>query len=294
MTKKILLKSPAKLNLSLDILDVVTKNKSQYHLLKMITQIIDLVDYIEIFKSGSKKINIYNTGISIPLDRPEDNIIYKAALKFFDETKILFTGVDIKISKNIPVQAGLGGGSSNAATTLIGLNKLFEAGLSKQKLQEIGSTLGADVPLFFESPTCLCEGIGEIITPLPDINNIYFVIIKPEFGFSTAQVYKSFDKIINIKKRPDINKIIKAISNSNIFEAKESLYNVLEEAIDNQEIFKIKKLFEENGAVISSMTGSGSAVFGIFRDKRTAQIAFNNLKNLYSNIFLSKPFNNLD
>lgn len=287
--KTILLKSPAKINLSLDI---IKKTNNQYHLLKMITQLINLFDYIEISESKSQKINIYNTGVKIPVRRPEDNIIYKAASSFFDKTKILSTGIDIKVSKNIPIQAGLGGGSSNAATTLIGLNKLFKTKLSKKELQEIGKSLGADVALFFENSTCLCEGKGDIITPLPELTNIYFIIIKPEFGFSTAQVYKSFDKIAKLKKRPNTDKIIEAIYNSNILEAYESLYNVLEEAISNQEIFEIKKLFLNNGAIMSSMTGSGSAVFGVFKNKKIAKEAFDNLKNknIYKNIFLCEPF----
>lgn len=281
----ITLKSPAKINLSLDITE---KNSQGYHILNMIVQTIDIYDYITFSKNNSKQINIYSRGLDIPLS--EDNIIYKAVTEFFQKSNIHFSGININISKNIPIQAGLGGGSSNAASALFALNRLFGFPLSLDKLKEIGLTLGADVPLFFFGGTCLCQGIGEIITKLPDLPLVYFVIIKPDFGFSTSEIYKSYDNI-EVSKHPDTHKIISAISKSDIKQMAENIYNVLEEAVTNKEIFNIKSALINYGAIASNMTGSGSCVFGIFDDKNLAQKSINKLKNIYPNIFLSTPVN---
>lgn len=281
----ITLKSPAKINLSLDITE---KNSQGYHILNMIVQTIDIYDYITFSKNNSKQINIFSQGLDIPLS--EDNIMYKAVTKFFQISNIPFSGININITKNIPVQAGLGGGSSNAASALFALNRLFDSPLSLTKLKEIGLTLGTDVPLFFFGGTCLCQGVGEIITKLPALPLVYFVIIKPNFGFSTSEIYKLYDNI-KVSKHIHTNKIISAISRSDIKQITDNIYNVLEEAVTNKEIFNIKSALISQGALASNMTGSGSCVFGIFDDKNLAQKSINKLKNIYPNIFLSTPIN---
>ena len=279
------MKSPAKINISLDI---TGKTLNGYHLLNMITQTIDIFDYITFSKNGSQKINIYNTGLSTP--SLKDNIIYKTIIKFFKITNISPFGVDITIKKNIPLQAGLGGGSSNAAMALVALNHLSDINLNINQLQDIGKEIGTDVPLFLLGGTCLCKGIGDIVTKLPDIKNVYFVVVKPSIGFSTPQIYKFFDEI-KIKRHPNIDKIIEAIKNNDINLMCDNIYNVLEEAIPNKEILEIKKSLIKYGALASNMTGSGSAIFGIFKDQLLAKEAIKSIKKLYSikQIFLCNP-----
>ncbi len=252
----------------------------------MVVQTIDLFDDITISKSNSKQIGIYNNGISIPTNRK--NIMYKAISKFFTYTNIPFYGININIHKKIPIKAGLGGGSSDAAATLIGLNELFNTNLTMQQLHTIGVTLGADVPLFFDGGTCLAEGIGEILTPLPNFPESFFVIVKPFVGFSTAVVYNNFDKI-TINRHSDIKKIIANIGAANIKEISNNMYNVLEKVVANQEIINIKELLIKHGALNSIMTGSGSAVFGIFTDKNKAKKSAGFFKGLYSHVFICKP-----
>lgn len=277
------LKAPAKVNIFLDI-NGITDNG--YHLLNTVVQTINLYDDIVICKSNSKKINIYNKGIDIPINRK--NIIYKAASEFFIYTNIPFSGIDIKVNKKIPTKAGLGGGSSNAAATLIGLNKLFNTNLSIHQLQAIGITLGADVPLFFDGGTYLAEGIGEILTPLPNFPEVCFVIVKPNIGFSTAIVYDKFDKTI-IHQHYDTKKIIASIVTSNIKEISDNMYNVFEEVVTNQQIVNIKSLLIKHGALNAIMTGSGSAIFGIFDNKNNAKKSARFFKDLYDHVFICKP-----
>ena len=281
--KNIYLKSPAKINLSLDITGT---QPDGYHNLNMIVQTINLFDYINISKNNSKKINLSHSGLFMPDD--SSNIMYKAVKKFFEAVNVPFRGVDIYVKKYIPSKAGLGGGSSNAAYTLMGLNTLFNTNLSKSQLQNIGSTLGADVPLFFHTGTLQCQGKGEIITPLAGLPRMYFVIAKPFFGFSTAATYKKFDSI-KIKKRPNNNQIIDGINNADIKQITDNMYNVLEEVVNNKVITQIKSSLISHGALTANMTGSGSAVFGVFKDKYTALCSFYKLKNFYPYVFLAKP-----
>ena len=281
--KNIYLKSPAKVNLSLDITGI---QPDGYHNLNMIVQTIDLFDYINISKNYSKTINLSHSGLFMPDD--SSNIMYKAVEKFFEEVNIPLCGVDIYVKKCIPSKAGLGGGSSNAAYTLMGLNILFNTKLSKSQLQNIGSTLGADVPLFFHTGALQCQGKGEVITPLNGLPKMYFVIVKPFFGFSTAATYKKFDSI-EIQKRPNNDQIIDGINNSDIKQITDNMYNVLEEVVNNNVITRIKNSLISHGALTASMTGSGSAVLGVFQDKYTALCSFHRLKNFYPYVFLAKP-----
>ena len=279
------LKTPAKINITLDI-NGVTSNG--YHTLKMITQTISMFDYILIFKNDTGQIKIFSKGIKIPKNR--ENIMYKAVSEFFNYTNIPFDGITIKIEKNIPIEAGLGGGSSDAAATLIGLDKLFNTNLSTDQLQSIGLYLGADVPLFInnKSGTTLIEGIGEIFNSLPNFPDVYFILIKPFFGFCTKEIYKKYDEI-KVCAHPNTDKVIAGIVTSNISEIASNMYNILEEAANNETIYKIKDDLISAGALGASMTGSGSAVFGIFQTKVKAKKAYKFLKNLYKNISIVQP-----
>ncbi len=333
--KRIFLKSPAKLNLALDVSKLVENDqyKKGYHSLRMVTQTIDLFDYITISKTDTDQINISFSGFAVPVG--SENIIYKSVLKFFEnfekvefksvfqKIKNPFTGFDIEIVKNIPVEAGLGGGSSNAAMTLLALGKLFLKDFSLRdlsKFRRIGLSLGADVPLFFQGGTCLCEGVGEIITPLKNLqdvcSDVCFLVVKPNVGFSTAEIYQKFDKI-KLKKRPDIDGVVSELSKFSENETDShsctidvekvfsKMHNVLEQAVDEQQgqqVFQIKAKLSSLGAVASQMTGSGSAVFGVFLGETKAKKALQELKKENQHkggqscwhVFLCKPISGQD
>ena len=195
-----LIKSYAKINLSLD---VIGKRVDGYHLLKMIMQSIDLCDDIKIEKSLE--------GIKISCDKeyvPTDskNLVYKAAQLFFDTFEINSNGVNIDIVKNIPVAAGLAGGSSNAAAVLKAMRNMYMPDITDEKLMKLGLQIGADVPYFICGGTALCEGIGEIITPLKPFNNHIVVLVKPSFGVSTKDVYEKLE--INKTNIKDYSSIV--------------------------------------------------------------------------------------
>lgn len=275
MEHSVALRTPAKVNLSLDILG---KRNDGYHFLKTVMQSVSIYDEISVTKNNSGKITVKADNDSIPAD--QDNIAYKAAEEFFKYSGHELSGIDIFIEKGIPSQAGLGGGSSDAAAVLIALNELTEAGLSSDELCEIGENIGADVPFFVIGGTVLAEGIGEILTPLPDLpEDTVFLIAKPKKGVSTAEAYNKFDTVTP-DKHPDHNDMVASIATGDIPNIAAACKNVLEQVADIDEISEIAKIMKDNNALCSIMSGSGSAVFGIFEKKRYASSASADLKQL--------------
>lgn len=266
------LKANAKINLFLDILN---KRKDGYHNLKTIFQEISLSDDIFIYsprlQSEVDEVNV-KTGIpmkrdsvSIFCDDPgiptgKTNLVYKAAdlMKKYSGIK---KGVFIKIKKNIPVGAGLGGGSSDAASVLRGLNKLWNLKLTNNKLAEIGKQIGADVPFFLYGGRCLGEGIGDQLTPIKIRKTQWYVLVKPPFEISTKFAYSLLTKANKVGK-------IKKLGNR------------FEDIIipHYPEIKKIKDLLTESGAEFSLMSGSGSCVFGLARNRRLGEKIENKIK----------------
>lgn len=245
-------KAYAKINLSLDIVGV---RDDGYHLIKTVMQSISLYDIISVEKVGTD-IAISCNIPYIPCDKR--NIVYKCAEKFFEHTKDRF-GVRIDIQKNISSQAGLGGGSADGAAVLVLLNKLCKNPLSTEKLCEIGAKVGADIPFCIVGGCALCEGIGEVITPIDSKISLDLCIVKPDFGVSTVEAYKAFDNA-EILSHPDTDKVIKSIENGDKKTLSSNLVNVLEM---DRRIDEIKDFLVESGAIASCMSGSGSAVFGI-------------------------------
>ncbi len=244
-------KAHAKVNLSLD---VIGKRKDGYHLLKMLMQTIDLYDLIEI-----KKIK---KGIIIDCDReyiPKDrrNLAYKAAELFLDRYNI-DSGVRIDITKNIPVAAGLAGGSTDAATVLKIMRDIFRPDISNEELKEIALDIGADVPFCIEGGTALCEGIGEKITPIKNFKNQILVLVKPNFGLSTKDVYNNL-KVEKIYIHPNTTKLIQSIEEDNLKSVARNMRNVLENVTlrKYKALNSIKSNFIELGALGSMMSGSG-------------------------------------
>ncbi len=283
--KSIELKANAKINLSLD---VIRKREDGYHDLRMIMQTIDLCDIlnIEIIEKG---IEIGSNNRWIPLN--QDNIAYKAAKLIIDEYNIQ-AGVKIKIQKNIPIAAGLAGGSSNAAAVLKAMNTLFDLNIPECKLMELGKSIGADVPFCIKGGTMLAEGIGDILTDLGDFEGIHLVLIKPKIGVSSAYVYKNLclDKVT---ERPSTDILIEQLKDKNIEFIARNMKNVLETVtIAKHDIIReIKNELIKAGALGSMMSGSGPTVFGIFKDKPTQENAFKLLKNNMWECFETKTVN---
>lgn len=271
-----LYKAPAKINLSLD---VMKKRSDGYHDLKMIMQTISLYDEIDIEKNNI--ISIESNKKNIPLDNR--NLAWKAAELFFQYTGIS-GGCKIYITKNIPDGAGLGGGSSDAATVLIALNEIYNTNLLKKELINIAIKIGADVPFFILKGTCLAEGIGEILTKIENKTNPYVLIYKPEFSISTKWAYENL-KFEN-KPHYDVDKIVENLKNKNY--KFDDIFNYLEDVSISKysEISTIKNKMKKLGATGSLMSGSGSSVFGIFDDEIKVKKAFEHFEK--NRIFLTK------
>lgn len=286
---KYILKAPAKINLAIDVL---FKRPDGYHEVNLIMQSISLCDVIELKTIDEDKIIVTTDSESVP--NGSKNIVYEAAELIKDKYNIK-TGVKIEIEKNIPVAAGLGGGSTDAAAVIKLLNKAWKLGLSKKDLLSIGRMIGADVPFCIEGGTTFAEGLGEKLTPLNPIPDCFILLANPDVNISTKKVYESLD-INKIDKRPDISGIIDAMDKGQLEKLAAKLCNVLEGVtIDICPLIRtIKKNFIEYGAIGSSMSGSGPTVFGIFDDQSKAYYAYDAIKNVVNEVLLVKPFNNHD
>lgn len=275
-------KAYAKINISLD---VIGKREDGYHLLSMIMQNIELYDEIEIEKIESGIVITCNKSF-IPTD--ERNLAYKAA-KLFLETYNIESGVSIDIVKNIPVAAGLAGGSADCATVLKMLNDMFDINASEEELMNLGATLGADVPYCIKGGTALCEGIGEKITPIKSFKNQIVLLVKPPFGVSTKDVYKAFD-LNKVKIHPDTKNLIKKIEEDDLNYVALNMKNLLENVTirKHKVLYKLKEHLVKNGAVGSMMSGSGPTVFAFFDDMQVALKCYNELKEKYTDVFLTR------
>ena len=283
MKDRITITCPAKINLSLD---VIGKRANGYHELRMIMQTVDICDLITVSLNDNGNITVYSDNKNVPLG--EDNIVYKAAKLFFDKLGKTF-GAEIEIKKNIPMGAGMAGGSADAAGTLKALNVLTDKPFSDEELEVMGKNIGADVPFCIRGGCCLCEGIGEVLTPLPDMKGVYLAVAKPEFSVSTPWVYKNL-KLSEESVHPETNKLIKALETGEYEAFNKFSGNTLEcvTAGEYPEIEEYKSLMKENGAFFSMMTGSGPTVFGLFKDKKNADNAALVLREKTKEVFVVK------
>ena len=262
----ITLKSRAKINLSIDVLG---KRQDGYHLVEMIMQTIDLYDLIEINEKDNDQITIKSTSDEIPLDC--NNLVYKAA-NLIKKTFKINKGVEIHIKKNIPVAAGMAGGSSNAAAVLVGLNKLWNLNLSNQQLEKIGLKLGADVPFCINGGAVLASGIGEELTPIKGLTkDVCILVCKPDLFVSTKEVYECIDSK-DIDKRPNNKFLIECLKNEDTRQLAENMFNVLEGVtMDKQPVIQqIKDIMTNNRALGAMMSGSGPTVFGLYENREDA------------------------
>lgn len=281
-------KAPAKINLALDVL---RKRPDGYHDVSMIMQTIALYDTITV-KSTWDGIKITSNSSKIPLN--ESNIAYKAA-HYLSTKYNVKRGANIHIEKRIPVAAGLAGGSTDAAAVLKLLNKAWDLKLSKTELMDAGKRLGADVPFCIQGGTCLAEGLGERLTIIKSIPDCHILLAKPSVGVSTKEVYQSL-KLDEIKERPDIAGMMKAIDEQNLTGICSKMGNVLETVTTKLHpiIPELKQRLLEYGAIGSLMSGSGPTVFGIFSDMSAAYGAYDNIKALVKEVFVVKTFDGRD
>lgn len=279
----------AKINLGLDVLG---KREDGYHEVRMIMQTIRMYDQLDMRKSVEPGIHLTTNKKYIPVD--ENNLVWRAAKLMMDTCGIM-EGVSIHLHKVIPVAAGMAGGSSDAAATLVGMNRLFHCGLSKEKLMELGVQIGADVPYCVLRGTALAEGIGEKLTVLPPMPDCWILIGKPGISVSTKYVYTTLDLNTNTV-HPDIDGMKKALEDGNLYGITERMGNVLQDVTIPAylEVERIKEQMKTLGAVNAMISGSGPTVFGIFDNEEKAQEACQKLRESGScqQVFLTVPFNN--
>lgn len=283
--KRAISRSYAKINLTLDVL---SKRENGYHDVKMIMQTVSLFDLI-IMDKTDRDISISTNLRYLPCN--EKNIAYKAANAFFTQTGIQ-GGLKIMIHKNIPVAAGLAGGSGNCAAVLSAINMLYNNPLTKEELIQIGASLGADVPYCFDGGTQMAEGIGEILSPLPPMPDVYILLVKPSINVSTAAIYAEIDSA-PIYIHPDTDAMIHALSSKNVSSIADNLCNVMESVTEKMYpiIGGIKKKMIMNGALGAVMSGSGPTVFGIFDDFEKAKKSADSFSLQFKDVFLTRTYN---
>ena len=275
----------AKINLTLDVLG---KREDGYHDLKSVMQTISMRDDVEIDVDTDKTWLLQCDKDGIPCD--ERNLAWKAAKVFYEQTKLTTSGITIRITKRIPVEAGLGGGSADAAAVLRALNRHYGNPLSVYALAELGALVGSDVPFCTVCGTAMVEGRGERLRKLPDMPDCCFVVCKPDFSSSTPELYRQIDET-EIPKRPDHQAMESALLAGDLGKVAENVYNVFDPLVtsDHLELNYIKSIFNSYGAVAYQMTGSGSAVFAIVPDFEFAAVICNMLKENYPQVFIAKP-----
>lgn len=275
----------AKINLTLDVLGL---RDDGYHALKSVMQTLSVRDDIEIDLGTGRPWRMSCTAEDVPCN--EKNLAWKAAKVFFDAVKKDPEGLEIRITKRIPMEAGMGGGSADAAAVLRALNDHYGKPLSIGALAELGALVGSDVPFCVIGGTAMVEGRGEFVRKLPDMPDCVFVVVKPEFSVSTPALYKKIDEVV-IPKHPDNQAMERALQEGDLRKVCQQVYNVFDPVVtaDHLELNYIKSVCHQYGAITYQMTGSGSAVFAIVSEFEVAAVICNMLKDSYPNVFIAKP-----
>lgn len=259
----VLVTAPAKVNLYLEVLG---KRPDGYHAIETVILAVELFDELTISADPSGN-------VSLTCDQPElttgpDNLVIKAA-RLLQERTGCKNGASIKLAKRIPWAAGLGGGSSDAASALAGLNELWELGLPKERLAQLGAELGSDVPFFFDAPAALCTGRGELVKPIALAGKLDLVLVMPPQGLSTAEVYRELG---SIESRTDCQSVLQALAVGNVEKLGQSLHNRLQDAAVKlcPQIAELLQRLRGMGAAGCLISGSGSCLFALCRDEREA------------------------
>lgn len=275
----------AKVNLTLDVLG---KRPDGYHDIKSVMQTISVRDDVEIDVGTGKPWNLLCSREDIPTD--ETNLAWKAAKVFCDAAGRDPNGLEIRITKRIPSEAGLGGGSADAAAVLRALNRHYNSPFSILALAELGAQVGSDVPFCVLCGTAEVTGRGEYLRVLPRIPECFFVVVKPKFAASTPELYRKLDETA-ISRRPDHNAMESALLSGDLNAVAENLCNVFDPLVtaEHLELNYIKSILNSYGALGMQMTGSGSAVFGILPSFEYAAVVCNMLKDNYPDVFIGMP-----
>lgn len=272
--------APAKLNLSLDVVGILPGG---YHALDMVMQAVSLYEQVTLRRSMDLVVRI--PGSRIPTG--PKNTAYKAALAFFYYTGLL-AGADITIRKSVPVRAGMGGGSADAAAVLVGLNTLYGAHLSMTELCALGASVGADVPFALMGGTCRVQGLGDLIKALPPCPDCWFTVIMPGYGISTPAAFAAYDQI-GSPTHPDCAAQETAIRSGDLNGLCSAAGNALEVCAGGADTAALKEALTAHGARAALMTGSGAAVFGIFETEDAARQAAAALEAAGRQIYTLRP-----
>ena len=281
--KKLSLKAFAKINIGLNI---ISKRADGYHEIETIFQLIDLYDTIIISKRNDAEIVLNSNNIKIPMN--QDNICYEAASLLRDLTGIS-EGINVTINKRIPIGAGLGGGSSDAASVLKGLIKIWGLSLDEVSLMNIAKQIGADVPFFLKGGTAFATGIGEKLTPIELSGEYYCVLVNPNIEISTKWAYKNYNfSLTKTKKIIKLSQILQ--KNISLFDLRNYIKNDFEEVVFREfpVLGEVKNKLYQSGAFFTSMSGSGSTIFGLFKDILKANDAIGIFPKSYQTI-LAQP-----
>lgn len=273
-------KAYAKLNLMLDILSTLPNG---YHDLFMVMQSVSLHDLVTLEQNDSGDIAVTCSDSAIP--QGEGNLAHKAAQVFFDGTGLSCPGLSIHIEKHIPHAAGLAGGSADAAAVLVGLNRLFDAGLSDRDLVRLGAAIGSDVPFCALGGLMLAQYTGTVLSYLPPLPFGKIVVVKPDCAVSTGEAYRAFDTAERIRHF-DRAGMLAGIMQGDMDGVCRRIDNVFEQFIDVPERVVIKGVMRRHFAQSACMSGSGPSVFGIFENEADAEEAARELRRSFKNVFL--------
>lgn len=277
--------APAKVNL---FLDITGKRPDGYHLLDSVMQSVDLCDTVTLSRMSGEGIYISCNRSRIPCD--ENNLAHIAAARFFEAFEIRRDfGLSIELEKRIPVQAGLGGGSSDAAAVLVGLNVLLGIHADRERLCQVGASVGADVPFCIIGGTMRVAGIGEQLSPLAPMPDCQIVLAKPSRGVNTAAAFRRYDDLDMPRSDGGAPPLLVGLNCGNLGALAGGMKNALEAACPVPEVRLLKERMMQFGALGAAMSGSGSAVFGIFDNRQLAKRCMRKLYELSESVFLVRP-----
>lgn len=281
---KLTVKANSKINLLLDITGI---KKNGYHSLFSVMQSVSLGDIITVEKTEGEEITVSCDTKGVPTDK--SNIVYKCAESFFEHAGIEKNrGIHIHIEKHVPFCAGMGGGSGDGAAVLVALNKIFKTDYPEKVLCRIGVKVGADIPFCIIGGTCLVLDTGAVVAPLPDLGEYPIVVVKPEDGVSTKEAYAAVDAVENMR-HPKNNEMLELLADGDSENALKLCSNVFEQAFDIRGRVDVKAIMNKCGAAAACMTGSGSAIFGIFKEKKDAEKCVEQLGTDFGRVYLCKP-----
>lgn len=277
--------APAKLNLTLDVLG---KRQDGYHDMKMVMQSITLADRVKLSFGEDKELRVYSNLTFLPND--EKNLAGKAAVCFYKTLGKDLPGLTIRLDKDIPVCAGMAGGSSDAAAVLRGLNQLEGEPFSNLELARVGEQVGSDVPYCVLGCTALAEGRGEVLTPLPALPACWVVVCKPEFSISTPELFARIDSC-KVRHRPDTDGVLAALEAGDLSGVARRMYNVFEDVLPERQrarVSDIKNVLIQCEALGANMSGTGPSCFGLFDREEGAKEAVTRLSEQYKETFLAR------